>query len=281
MRKLYNKFFHVPKHEKISEKVMLVRAIMAGAFVVMSLVAMSLSAYAYFSCNVSSDINTIKAANFEANVSINNGEVTTTKSGKTQTVDLTAGTYTFDITKGESSALTGFCIITIDNTDYYTSQIGVDAKQNLTNASVKFTVKVSSDTKIEILSHWGTSSCYQYNEIDGKVPYIRNNDFVDLTASSAVSEKTPSNEKQENAENITNSELSITTESSVSSSETPSSETSQTSEQSEKTESSSEANTSSEEDIESAETKPTDTLESTETESFEETVDSSSNEEKS
>ena len=281
MRKLYNKFFRISKHEKISDKVMLVRAAMAIIFVITSLVAMSFSAYAYFSCSVSSATNIIKAADFVANISINNGSVTTTKSQNTETVQLTAGEYTIDITKGDCSAQTGFCIITIDNADYYTSQIGVDTKQNKTDASVKFRLKVSADTKLEILSHWGTSSCYQNNETDSDIPYIKNNDLINLTASSTAVKEKPSVEKADKAENTTSSEPSITTESTVSSTETPSSEASQTGEQSEKTESSSEANTSSEEDIESAETKPTDTTESTETQSDEENADSSSGEEKS
>ena len=182
MRKLYNEFFYIPKHGKVREKVMLTRVVMTVTIVIMCLAAMSLTAYAYFSYNITSASNTIQAANFEANVLItitssNNDPVAVTKDGKVQTATLDAGEYTVLLTKGASTANTGFCIITINDTDYFTQQIGNDVERNLTDgsASVEFTVKVSSATKIEIISHWGTSKYYGYK--DESRPEI----FIDST----------------------------------------------------------------------------------------------------
>jgi len=70
VRKLYNEFFYIPKHGKVREKVMLARMASMIAIVIMCLAAMSITAYAYFSYNITSGSNIIKAANFEANVSI-------------------------------------------------------------------------------------------------------------------------------------------------------------------------------------------------------------------
>lgn len=190
MRKLYSEFFYIPKHGKIREKVMLTRVVMTITVMVMCLVAMSITAYAYFSYNVTFGSNIIKAANFEANVSITitdsrSNPITVTKDGKIQTATLDAGLYTVLLTKdkGTSTATTGFCIITIGDTDYFTQQIGNDVERGLTDgsASVEFTLKVSSATKLEILSHWGTSKYYGYNDEGRPEIFIYSGYFLDLT----------------------------------------------------------------------------------------------------
>lgn len=186
MRKLYNEFFYIPKFGKIREKVMLARVTMTIAVIVMCLAAMSITAYAYFSCNITSGSNIIKAANFEANVSItitdpNSDPVTVAKNGKVQTANLEAGKYTIELTKGNSTVHKGFCVITIGDKSYYTDQIGVDAEKKLTDAKVKFELLLSSPTKIEVLSHWGTSVYYGYKDAGRTEIFIVSGDKLDLT----------------------------------------------------------------------------------------------------
>ena len=186
MRKLYNEFFYIPKHGKVREKVMLTRIAMTVTIVIMCLAAMSITAYAYFSYNITSGSNIIKAANFDANVSItikdsSNDPVTVTKDGKVQTANLDAGKYTIELTKGTSTADTGFCVISIGDKTYYTDQIGVDVKKDLTDATVKFDLWLSSPTKLEVLSHWGTSVYYGYGD-DGRTEiFIVSGNVLDLT----------------------------------------------------------------------------------------------------
>lgn len=193
MRKLYNEFFYIPKHGKVREKVMLARMASMIAIVIMCLAAMSITAYAYFSYNITSGSNIIKAANFEANVSItitdsNNDPVTVTKDGKVQTANLDAGKYTIELTKGNSTADTGFCVISIGDKTYYTDQIGVDVKKDLTDATVKFDLWLSSPTKLEVLSHWGTSVYYGYGD-DGRTEiFIVSGATVDLTTNTTSGE---------------------------------------------------------------------------------------------
>ncbi len=193
MRKLFNEFFYIPKHGKIREKVMLARIVTSLTIVIMCLAAMSISAYAYFSCNVTSGYNTIKAANFEANVFINitdakSNPVTVAKEGKIQTANLEAGKYTIELTKGNSTAHKGFCIVTIGNKTYYTDQIGVDVEKKLDNATVKFNLWLSAPAKIEVLSHWGTSVHYGYKDADRTEVFIVSGDTLDLTASATSGE---------------------------------------------------------------------------------------------
>ncbi len=198
MRELYNEFFYIPKHGKIREKVMLARVATTVVMIVMCLAAMSITAYAYFSHNITSGSNTIKAAHFEANVSIkdsNNDPVAVTKDGRVQTATLDAGEYTIELTRGNSTANKGFCIITIGDKTYYTDQIGVDAKKNLDDASVKFYLLLSAPTKIEVLSHWGTSIYYGYKDTDSTEIFIDSEDKLDLTTKTTNKESDQSGEK--------------------------------------------------------------------------------------
>ena len=227
MRKLYNEFFYIPKHGKVREKVMLARVAMTVVIMVVCLAAMSITAYAYFSYNVTSGSNIIKAANFEANVSItdsNNDPVTVTKDGKVQTANLDAGKYTIELTKGNSTADTGFCVISIGDKTYYTDQIGVDVKKDLTDATVKFDLWLSSPTKLEVLSHWGTSVYYGYGD-DGRTEiFIVSDATVDLTTNTTSGEG-QSETGTDQSEETTTTSTNTTTGTESSSTQTPESTT--------------------------------------------------------
>lgn len=230
MRELYNEFFYIPKHGKIREKVMIARVAAIIAIMIMCLAAMSITAYAYFSYNVTSGSNIIKAANFEANVSItimdsNDDPVTVTKEGKVQTANLEAGKYTIELGRGNSTAHKGFCVITIGDKTYYTDQIGVDVDKDLTDATVKFELWLSSPTKIDVLSHWGTSVYYGYKDEGRTEIFIISGDRLDLTT------KTTNNDggKSEDNTNKSGEEITATISSAntTTGTETPSTQTSE------------------------------------------------------
>ncbi len=227
MRKLFNEFFYIPKHGKIREKVMLTRVVMTITIMVMCLAAMSITAYAYFSYNITSGSNIIKAAHFDANVSItimdsNNDPITVTKDGKVQTANLDAGKYTIELTKGNSTADTGFCVISIGDNTYYTDQIGVDVKKDLTDATVKFDLWLSSPTKLEVLSHWGTSVYYGYGD-DGRTEiFIVSEKVLDLTTQATSNDGKSEDNADKSEENTTTPSTNTTT-----GTETPSTQTSE------------------------------------------------------
>ena len=232
MRKLYNEFFYIPKHGKVREKVMLTRIAMTVMIVIMCLAAMSITAYAYFSYNITSGSNIIKAANFDANVSItikdsSNDPVTVTKDGKVQTANLDAGKYTIELTKGTSTADTGFCVISIGDKTYYTDQIGVDVKKDLTDATVKFDLWLSSPTKLEVLSHWGTSVYYGYGD-DGRTEiFIVSGNVLDLTTQTTSEDggKSEDNTDESEENTTTTPSTNTTTGTESSSTQTPESTT--------------------------------------------------------
>ena len=184
MKKLYEEFFRIPKFGKIREKVILTRVITTAVIMVMCLAAMGITAYAYFSCSIASSSNKIKAASFEATVSITTkgNSVPVAKEGDVQTADLEAGDYTIKLSGEGCSADKGFCVITIGEKKYYTDQIGLDAEKGLTDADVEFDLHLSEPAKIEISSHWGTSVYYGYKEEGGTEIFIEDDDDLDLTA---------------------------------------------------------------------------------------------------
>lgn len=189
MKKLYNEFFYVPKYGKVKEKVMLIRTAMTVIIMVVCLFAMSFTAYAYFSHDVTSGSNIIKAAHFEALITINDGAVELTKDGKYQVAALEKDkTYTVTLAAptAPGSAKTGFCVITYEGgqTIYHTQQLGVDESvDGGKTPSITFKLAVSENAKVYFLSHWGTSSYYDQYQANAtnETLYVRNNETVIIT----------------------------------------------------------------------------------------------------
>lgn len=193
MRELYNKFFHIPKYGRICDRVIRTRLTLTFTVIIMCLAAMSITAYSYFSYNITSNSNIIKAAYFEAMASIQitgeNGKTVDinpiTSSHQTHKIELEAGTYTVVVAPTENStAKTGFVVITADgcNETYHTQQLGIDEKAlDRKTPSVKFKLTITDKTYVYFLAHWGTSSrydAYQNDEFyitqDGQIEMIVN-----------------------------------------------------------------------------------------------------------
>lgn len=167
---------------------MLTRVTMTVAIVIMCLAAMGFTAYAYFSCDVTSGFNTIQAANFASKI-----VQITDKNGQTVEVKKTNNAYTAELKANEeysivlehadsSTAKTGFVVITADNfsNKYHTQQIGRDSTGK--SETLTFQLVPSADTTVTFRSHWGTSSMYPEFVETGKRSnlYIVNNGHVAL-----------------------------------------------------------------------------------------------------
>ena len=193
MKKLYNEFFYVPKHGKVRENVMMTRLAVTVVTMLLCLFAITLTAYAYFSYNVSSGFNVIKSANFEADVSIqitdNDAEVVKVNKidNTTHTVYLEADkTYSVTLDESENStANTGFCIVTAQGCPlvYHTQQLGADeSAEGGRTAIIKFELKVNVSTVVNFISHWGTSSYYDEDKEKGDNDslYITNGEVISM-----------------------------------------------------------------------------------------------------
>lgn len=202
MKKLYYEFFYIPKYGKIREKVMLTRVAMTVAVLICCLAAMSMAAYAYFSYDVSSSANIIKASNFEAKVSI---QITDERGATVDIIPITSNYksfktnelqpgkyYTVTITPTErSTAKTGFVVITATGCEetYHTQQLGVD--ENVSGGKtpqIIFKLMVTDQTDVVFLAHWGTSSYYDAykNKGDSEELYITQEEEIKMTINGAV-----------------------------------------------------------------------------------------------
>ena len=196
MRKLFNEFFYIPKHGKVREKVMLTRLASMIAIVVLCLAAMTITAYAYFSYNVTSGSNIIRSATFKTEVQVqitdSNGKAVDTvnpitsdyKSFKIE--GLTVGeTYTISVApiKDEKAAKTGFVIVTADNCPdtYYTQQLGKDEKvEGGETSNLSFKITITDSTTVYLRAHWGTSSYYVDFQNKAEELYITQGEEVTL-----------------------------------------------------------------------------------------------------
>lgn len=168
MKNLYNKYFYVPKHGKISDKVMLVRVACSLAVMIACLLAMSITAYAYFSSSVTSGGNVISSANYDLDIKIVGAAIDGSEINHTAE---TPNKYEVKIALGEeNTATTGFCIVKIEQdgkeTEYYTAQIGADEKApNKERPELTFYLEIDTPCKVTFISHWGTSAYYDgYND---------------------------------------------------------------------------------------------------------------------
>ena len=303
MRKLYNEFFYIPKYGKIREKVMLARVAMTVVIMVVCLAAMSITAYAYFSHNVTSGSNTIKAASFYTDVTVQitaedgnaveNSNITpiTSDNKKFRIEGLEVGKwYQFTITKNEvrNTAQTGFIIVSADGCPitYHTQQLGVDKSvPGEYTPAIIFKLMITDATDVILESHWGTSSCYseyQIGSVDDERYIILNeeikmivNEHTDPNVSTGISEGTGETEPAGETTTTPTTDTSTGTEPSDTTSTTT-----ESTETSEPTDSTTEPSTSTVTEptvtepatTEPATTDTTVTTESTETQPAEETT---------
>ena len=207
MKSFYDEYFRIPKEGdgKITDKVMLVKVAQIVVTMIVCLIAMSLSAYAYFSHNVTSGVNIIQSADFGLNVSVKDSTNTEVPIGTDGLYVLGNGTYTVTLEK-KGTASTGFGVIEVtvggNTTKYHTQQLGVGGVPDSTAvpATLEFKLNLSAlpadeTATIKITPHWGTSIYYHYNTDSSNQLYIQQNGEVTVTptVSASIEEEESSN----------------------------------------------------------------------------------------
>ena len=241
MRKVWDEFFHIPKHGKVREKVMLMHIVLAIGTAVMCLAAINFGAYAFFSHTVTSGSNVIKAAKFETMVSVRSADQNSKSaesvkpiSGNEQSFKIeglkVGKTYTVTVeTTDNSTAKTGFITVSADDCSetYYTQQLGTDdsAKDGKTE-KISFELMITDDAVVYLNAQWGTSSHYsdyqnkkaeQYITngkkikmiVNGVIDSIVNN--TDITTDESTDSTTASTEMTTTSEETTTSTTGTTT----------------------------------------------------------------------
>lgn len=237
------------KCEKSRKKTIFPRFALTTTVIVLCMIVMSLTAYAYYFYKVQYRSDIINAATFKTDVSIteNDTPVTVTKENENYIANLEKDkTYTVTLERlPESTAKTGFFVVTAKGCDeiYHTQQLVADDTQQLVADDtqqlvaddtqqlvadaveggankVVFQIKVTLDTASDTTAtvpvtfspHWGTSSDYdEYKENgEGNKLYITNTN----TGENAVEMKikdvvNPIAQTNEQEENAKDEETSI------------------------------------------------------------------------
>ncbi|MBO5508065.1 MAG: hypothetical protein J6A00_09945 [Bacteroides sp.] len=175
---------------------MLTRVAMTVMIVIMCLAAMSITAYAYFSYNITSGSNIIKSASFYTDVTVQVAAedgtavdtiTTNTSDHKSHSAELSANkTYTITVKHNDrSTAQTGFVIVTAEGceTKYHTQQLGRDGDGN--TYTITFKLTPGANTVVTFRSHWGTSTYYGYaGDSDNNIEeYILDGEDIELVIS--------------------------------------------------------------------------------------------------
>ena len=238
MRKLFNEFFYIPQHGKVREKVMLIRLASLITIVILCLAAMSITAYAYFSYNITSGSNIIKSVSFYTDVTVQIAAedgtavdtiTTNTSDHKSHSAELSANkTYTITLKHNDrSTAQTGFVIVTAEGceTKYHTQQLGRDGDGN--TYTITFKLTPGANTVVTFRSHWGTSTYYGYaGDSDNNIEeYILDGEDIELVISGSKPNKvsTQSEDTTDKSEESTITPSTNTT----TGTETPSTQTSE------------------------------------------------------
>ena len=161
MIRLCKNLFYKPKYSSDADSLILKKLCSTVTVVLVCLAAISFSAYAFFSYSVTSGSNTIKSSSFSSTVTIKKGDGVITH-GEIQSYHFESpGQYTVTITANSATTGTGYCVVTINDVQYYTQQLGKDlnAPGGLRN-EISFGLDVQTSATVSFISRWGTTSYY-------------------------------------------------------------------------------------------------------------------------
>ena len=200
MRKLLRELFYVPKYGKVKERTLYARLSSSVTVIVLCMAAMGFTAYAYFSAGVTSGANTIKAASFDVEVTIQNG--VTVEPQADGSYLLAAGTYQVTVERTQdSTAGTGYCKVQIGAKTYVTCQLGKDVTaEDGWREGQTFTLEVTEveTVRVEIDACWGTAAHYVMGTIgeDADDLYIHDGEVITVSAEKAPNEEPDENEAE-------------------------------------------------------------------------------------
>lgn len=153
MPKIYNFFFHRPKHAKIEDRSDGIFHILAPSLIGICLCAVFLcgASWAWFTAGTTAVTTEIQSSSYKLLYQVNEDTDTTELAEAGTSYTLTANVCVIKLKATGTAGATGYCRIKVGNETYYTEQIFVDD-------TFTFTVNASAGTKIILTPKWGTYS---------------------------------------------------------------------------------------------------------------------------
>ena len=151
--KIYNFFFHRPKHAKIEDRSDGIFHILAPSLIGICLCAVFLcgASWAWFTAGTTAVTTEIQSSSYKLLYQVNEDTDTTELAEAGTAYTLTANVCVIKLKATGTAGATGYCSIKVGNETYYTEQIFVDD-------TFTFTVNASAGTNIILTPKWGTYS---------------------------------------------------------------------------------------------------------------------------
>lgn len=204
LKNIYREYLYIPKDKHITTKVFTTHVVLSVISVLACTLAMFASSYAWFSMEISSDMNTIAAANYNIRVEWPTSAVAEDEYDYVVGLakqDLHVFTLYYD-----GTAEHGFCAVHVDGETYYTEEIGP-------GTYLKLGIRAANGTTISFQPMWGepeyfveTDKVKLYGEVYEEEPVMMLFSFRDFEESAAEPEddygkaipgpRTPSKEYQ-------------------------------------------------------------------------------------
>ncbi len=156
-------FFSRGKHAKKENRNDGLTSLLLPSFLGIMICAVCLAGgtFAWFTASQSTSTQVIQAANYSVITSVNDG--TKNIDSENDIYSLEAGKPYKVTIEANGSATTGYCIIKLGTEELHTEQF--PTKDNADKNTIEFTIYVDTETTMEIIAQWGTST----KPIDSKV----------------------------------------------------------------------------------------------------------------
>lgn len=145
--------------EKITEKAFSKNIIVSIAGILLSIVMLCSTTYAWFTTGISSGDNKVEAGHFSLDVTVVNSEVGNAIDPDASGVyTLSAGTYAITLEPTANSTVKGYCLITVNSAEYRTDVIVNERTANDEygeNSPFVFYITVAETTALKLESRWG------------------------------------------------------------------------------------------------------------------------------
>lgn len=166
----------VDNRDDLADKTFIHSLTVCVASILLCLILLSATTWAWFGDNISSASNSIQAGNCTVSVDVKNSGTNVEPQANTDS----AYTFIFGAEKQYTVTITSmgtakssYCILIVDGKEYYTEQISTVSPDN----SITFTMSFTNETPVQIITRWGT-----YHADNAARDIYGGKEYVDLKA---------------------------------------------------------------------------------------------------